>query len=1363
MSPPNASSPGLSNSCGNAEVRLVLARRLPKSNNNYKLAHVDVSSRIYWKLVNKDATNKFQSLSDFCSAGSLEVYRLDERSWENVDETVKVDTYEGKARITVPGRLYGRNLLSKLFTVSDVKLEIIAKAPEQHELWVDKIRARIAPWNVLQQEMKDASGAGKLEEALGSLTNSVACVGPSSTSTENAEEKLRDKLVKLPEKLQKLSIVEKLTTHSATALGLGGTVDKLAAGAERVSETAEFLADLSKCVGGFSTIFQLVSIGAQGVLMCVDASRDQKVLPAALAEITILLRYILEILAQMMKSSQTVKETATNIMFDALKETMSIMDMAEAQILRGPISQIMSAEDAKKVEKKLEELTRMAVIAGNTSRAAENASKMADNSSRICAVGEKVNRLEEGRENWCEGPHHVRPSLSAFFSGRQKELKTLRHILENWGSAAITQYGGAGKTELMVAFAEQAEQDEQVPGGVFWVTVDGDVRDVIGSLAGLAEKLTGRKMREDERQNANLVMASLKQELSEREGRWLLCLENADDSKVSGILDQVCGMVGPSQSNGWVVVNSRQGQPPMWDRMKSEQKLNLEPLCAEEAMVLLWRKIYKIERSEADDGDVMKEIEELECVDQAEYCALKKLCGDDSGHGLGGLPLALIQAGSFIAQFKYSFAKYLDLFEDANRIEDIQSFMENAGEVTPIQDTQRLIWTTWKINVEKLSGKAYRVLRAMAMLGRRGIGEVIVNGILEATGADGGGNVETMLRNVIVQELMHESSLIWCSEEDGEGKKMYNMNRLVRQFILSGMSRGSAVWKDVYSLALHGVHQRMVTLLDKDGDSFNALPDVYENYHLELATHSLALVHHHVLPTKASENRGVSAVSHIHQYSGMVLDFMGRWEEEAEVWEHLLTILHYQKAENRSGRGDKVSSGIPHHEDRGNELESIIADVYNYLGNALIATGKFNSAASKLEQSLNMRRAIYGQNKPHLAIASSLYSIGNMYERMGKLNEALEKKEQSFEIVRAIHGHNKPHPHIASFLHKIGNLYEQAGKLNEALRKYEQSLQMRRAIYGNNKPHINIALSLSNIGNVYKAMGKLDEALQKHEECLDMRRAIHGHNKPHPHIASSLNNIGNVYEKMGKLNESLEKYEQSFEIVRAIKGRNKPHPDIASSLNNIGNVFERMGKLDEALRKHKQSLQMKRAIYGHNKPHPRIASSLNNIGIVYKRMGNLNEALRMHEQSLEMGRTIHVHNRSHPDIASSLYNIGNVYLEMGKLDEALEKHKQSIEMKLSTHGHGKPLLGIAVSLWCIGQVYHKQMRLNHAADFLEQSLRMLRTVHGRSSSHLHILTVVSELNAVYEEQGRGDEPSRKKRRVQEEINAQVIPVDLLLN
>ncbi len=1305
-----------------AEVRVLYPRGLLRS--NYTSAHVVLSSRIYWKTANDDATSVPLSLMDFRNANSLELIRLNEGTWDEVDDIVKVENTGERRRITIPGRLHGRELRNKCFG-RDVQVEIIPDAPSQHEAWVNKIRARIAPWNLLQQEMRNASGVEEIGNALGGLAKGMVGIEPSSMSTDKMEER-REKLGNLPEKMQKLSLVDKMTAHGAVALGSGGTLEKLVKSAEHVTETAELLADLSKCIGGLSAIFQLVSLSAQGVSMWAEASRGRRVLLPALGQITILLWYVLESLAKIMEPSLNVNETAIDFVFNALKEAVSLMDMAETQLLRGNGSQIVNAEDVKNVETKIHELKQMAVIADNTSG-------VACNSLRISSLDEKMAQLEGEREIRGDVPHHVRPSVSAFFSGRKNELKTLEDILAKWGSAVITQYGGVGKTELMIAFADRAEQCMQVPGGVFWVTVDGGEKDVISSLAGLAEKLMRRKMSEQDRRNANLVIAWLKHGLSSRPGRWLLCLDNADDDKVGRVLNEVCRIAGPSRGNGWVVVTSRQGKPYIWTGMKREQKLVLKPLCAEDATVALWRQIHKIETADADDDSVMTEIKEMKGANQAEYCALKKLCGDDSAQGLGGLPLALVQAGSYIAEFEDSFAEYLNLFESANKKEKWEDFMNEADELTSIRESQRSIWTTWRISVDKLSEKALTVLRIMSMLGQGGTGETIVNGILKATAADEDVDVKEMFREVIVKELIHGSSLICRDKGVGEERYKYKMHRLVRLFILKEMGRGSATWNDVFRLALPAVHECVKFELENEGNSFDKLPDVLVSRHREFVTHSVALVHHHILPVRGVEIRYVSEVVHIHRYGAKVMEFMGKSEEEVRVWEHLSIILHHQQAAERQ------RNSIEESRSRGEEWKSRIADVYNSLGCALMRTGKLDSAAARLEESLRMKRALHGHEQPHPEIALSLNNLGNVYRKMGKLKSALEKHEQSMVMEQAIHRHGKPHPNIAKSLNNLGNVYRQMGKLHKALEKHEQSLDIEMEIHGQGKPHPNIAKSLDNLGLVYRQMGKLEKAMETHNQSLKMKLAIHGNAEPNPDIAKSLDNLGNVYRQMGKLNQAWERHDQSLKMKKEIHANIELHPDIAMSFDNFGLVYEAMGKLEKAQEKHEQSLSMKRAIHGLKKLHPDIAKSLDNLGNVYRLMGELDKAQEKYTESPEMKQKIYGQGTPHPNIAKTFDNLGLMYEAKSNLGKALEKYEQSLKMKRAIHGRGNPHPDIAKSLDNLGLVYRQMGKLRRALSKHQQSLEMKREIYGNSEPHTDIAKSFDNLGVVYRKLGKLDE------------------------
>lgn len=70
-------------------------------------------------------------------------------------------------------------------------------------------------------------------------------------------------------------------------------------------------------------------------------------------------------------------------------------------------------------------------------------------------------------------------------------------------------------------------------------------------------------MPENDRKNAAIVVAALKQYLSSTKGSLLLCLDNADnaaDRDVSKILTLLCSVADARKKNDWIVLTSRQGR-----------------------------------------------------------------------------------------------------------------------------------------------------------------------------------------------------------------------------------------------------------------------------------------------------------------------------------------------------------------------------------------------------------------------------------------------------------------------------------------------------------------------------------------------------------------------------------------------------------------------------------------------------------------------------------------------------------------------------------------------------------------------------------------------------------------------------------
>ncbi len=95
------------------------------------------------------------------------------------------------------------------------------------------------------------------------------------------------------------------------------------------------------------------------------------------------------------------------------------------------------------------------------------------------------------------------------------------------------------------------------------------------------------------------------------------------------------------------------------------------------------------------------------------------LPGVDENHGLAGLPLALVQAGSFIRKAMTSFEEYAQLHR--RNLNYPSEVLGTAVDCAVVNSNRTAIWTTWRISMEALDEISRRAIRAVAMLG---VGEV---------------------------------------------------------------------------------------------------------------------------------------------------------------------------------------------------------------------------------------------------------------------------------------------------------------------------------------------------------------------------------------------------------------------------------------------------------------------------------------------------------------------------------------------------------------------------------------------------------------------------------------------------------------
>ncbi|XP_066295658.1 uncharacterized protein [Branchiostoma lanceolatum] len=410
-----------------------------------------------------------------------------------------------------------------------------------------------------------------------------------------------------------------------------------------------------------------------------------------------------------------------------------------------------------------------------------------------------------------------------------------------------------------------------------------------------------------------------------------------------------------------------------------------------------------------------------------------------------------------------------------------------------------------------------------------------------------------------------------------------------------------------------------------------------------------------------------------------------------------------------------------------NTAEPGIAESLHNLGIIWNDLGDRKKAIDYFERSLAMTKTIYGDNTAHPLIAGALGNLGSCWGKLGDETKAITYFEQSLAMMKTIYGDNTAHPHIAQLLHHLGGSWFNLGDAKKAISYCEQSLTMRKTVYGDNTAHPDITQSLHNLGFSLSKLGDQKKAISYLEQSLTMGKTIYGEKTPHHNIAQSLNHLGISWSRLGDQKKAISYLEKSLTMRKTIYGDNTAHPHIADSLNNLGLSWSYLGDEKKAISCYEQSLTMMTTIHGDNMAHPHIAGTLGNLGISCGKLGDRKKAVSYFEQSLTMLKTIHGHNTAHPDIAQLLNNLGSSWGELGDQKKAISYFEQSHIMAKTLYGNKTAHPSIAQSLRNLGSYWGALGDRKKAISYLEQSLTIEKIIYGDNTAHPHLAASLNNL------------------------------------
>jgi tetratricopeptide (TPR) repeat protein len=311
-----------------------------------------------------------------------------------------------------------------------------------------------------------------------------------------------------------------------------------------------------------------------------------------------------------------------------------------------------------------------------------------------------------------------------FFTGREQILADLREKLVTRKRAALSGFGGKGKTHTAIEYAFRHREHYN---HVFWVRAE--KRDtLLADLAGIAGELELPSATEREQDRA---VAEAKQWLETYSG-WLLIFDNVEDL---ALLREFL----PSDATGHVLLTTQ-----LRALGGLAERVEVPEMQPDEAVQLLLR------RSKAKDS-------------VATRSAARQI-----GEELGYLPLALDQAGAFIEETPSNLSEYLSFLRGQK--DKILAERGSLGDHPSVTVTFSLAFS----KVAAYSPKAADLIRLCAFLAPDAIPEEIFTDGLDYSAFE-------------FTQILKEATRFSLIDRDPDSKTL-DIHRLVQAIVRAGMS-----------------------------------------------------------------------------------------------------------------------------------------------------------------------------------------------------------------------------------------------------------------------------------------------------------------------------------------------------------------------------------------------------------------------------------------------------------------------------------------------------------------------------------------------------------------------------------------------
>ena len=710
---------------------------------------------------------------------------------------------------------------------------------------------------------------------------------------------------------------------------------------------------------------------------------------------------------------------------------------------------------------------------------------------------------------------HVPFQCNPCFIGREALLQHLHELLTPLPSTAMRQVfalsglGGIGKTQLALEYAYRHAQDYSA---LFWIGAETE-ESMLTDVAAIAALL---ELPERSEADQNRLLAAFTCWLASQRD-WLLILDNLE----VGTLGQ--RLLPPTRHGAVLITTRRQAVGTL------AQLLEVERLPTEEGMQLLLKRAYRLESG------------------QEPVLAEEKALARQLTEALGGLPLALDQAGAYLQETGCSLATYLQLYQTA----PLRLLSERSAEEPHPASVVRTFGLAYQ-RLEQRNVGAAALVQVAAYLAPEAIPEQMLIQGAEQLGPE----IARLVADPFHYQAAFKEVLAYSLLSRQASAGTVTMHRLVQAVIreLVGEAR-QRVWAE-----------RVVRLVAA------AFPDARDYTTWEQCQR--------LLP------HAMACAGHMERWGFCFPEAGGLFNQAGE----------YLKQRAQYGAAlPLVQRGLAIREQALGPVHSDVAQSLNNLAVLFWRQGKYSEAVPLAQRSLSIREQALGPTHPD--VAQSLNTLVVLFHALGHATEAIPLVQRGLVIREQALG--PTHPDVAQSLNNLADLYLGQRRPAEALPLAQRALSIREQALGPDHP--DVAIVLITLADLYHAQGQDVEALPLAQRALVIWEQALG--PTHPNVAESLNSLALLYRAQQQYEQAELLYQRALHLQEQVLGPD--HLNVAQSLNNLAAIYQDQRRYAEAL----LSYQRAAKIYERALPdHPNTLAYLEHLAVLLRQMGRTEEA-----------------------------------------------------------------------------------------------------------------------------------------------------------